>query len=115
VAGRTDLSSKTKKVFFCTSEQILIEDKFCASRQVPFRGLKPSNIGLASSPRPVLGSGTASPQIPNHQLSPAEMQERHAKGLCFNCDVVVPSSSCFFWLMNQNIIQIFLLSLLFLP
>jgi len=60
VAGRTDLSSKTKKVFFCTSVQIHLEDKFCASRQVPFRGLKPSSIGVASSPGSVLGSGSIS-------------------------------------------------------
>jgi len=28
----------------------------------------------------------ASPQIPIRHLSPAEMQDRRAKGLCFNCD-----------------------------
>lgn len=55
----------------------LIEAKFMESR-TPFK----RNNSMPS----VLGPAPTPPSVPIKRLSPAEMQERRSRGLCFNCD-----------------------------
>ncbi|PNY06477.1 hypothetical protein L195_g002943, partial [Trifolium pratense] len=61
----------------------LVEAKIADSRSVFSR---PSRPPQASASPSVLGAAPTAPSVPVRRLSPAEMQERRSRGLCFNCD-----------------------------
>lgn len=65
----------------------LLEDKHSAARSSSFRPPRvtpPTSSAAAASS--ILGPAPPPTRLPIRHLSPAEMQERHSKGLCFNCD-----------------------------
>jgi hypothetical protein len=68
----------------------LIESKFLASRSAPSLTSKfpPPKPPLLPTPSQKLlpNSSTPTSHLPIRRLSPAEMQLRRSKGLCFNCD-----------------------------
>lgn len=67
----------------------LVEDKLQDTRvRTPFNRFSSTNSTVPLLPTPQLPSPTThgSTSVPIRRLTQQEMQERRAKGLCFNCD-----------------------------